>query len=437
MDEVPSLPTGTITFLLTDVEGSTGLWEVAPEAMLAALCRHDELFEQAVSEHGGAHIRPRGEGDSRFAVFGSAADAVAAALALQRAFLAEPWPTPRPIAVRVGLHTGEAQLREGDYYGSAVNRCARLRDLGHGGQTLLSEATETLVRDALPDGAVLRDLGTHRLRGLSQPERVFHLSALDLPSHFPALASPTARPHNLPVHRSALIGREREIAEVRALLLRPDVGLVTLVGPGGTGKTRLATQVAAELLGQFQDGVCFVALAPIRDPSLVAATIGQALALPLDGARPPLEIVKGYVRERELLLVLDNLEQVLNAAPQFVELLAAADRLKLLVTSRVALRVSEERVYDVPPLSLPRHAPSSGGADAILALGQYEAIRLFVERTQAAHADFALTVANAADVVELCRRLDGLPWRSRSDSRSGAYGSREWSARCTNRSISV
>ena len=404
-----ALPTGTITFLLTDVEGSTPLWEQAPEAMRAALNRHDALFEQTVSEHGGAHIRSRGEGDSRFAVFPSASNAIRAALAIQRAFVAEPWSTPRPIKTRIGLHTGEAQLREGDYYGSTVNRCARLRDLGHGGQVLLSEATETLVRDALPDDAVLRDLGVHRLRGLTQPEHVFQLSTPDLPSDFPALTAPTVRPHNLPVHRSALIGREREIAEIRALLLRPDVGLVTLVGPGGTGKTRLATQVAAELLGQFREGVCFVALAPIRDPELVSTTIGQALAIPLDGARPPIEIVKSYLRDREVLLMLDNLEQVLDAAPQFVELLAVAGHLKLLVTSRVALRVSEERVYEVPPLTLPRHIPSTGGADAILALGQYEAIRLFVERAQAAHADFVLTTANAADVAGLCRRLDGLP----------------------------
>ena len=404
-----ALPTGTITFLLTDVEGSTPLWEQAPEAMRAALTRHDALFERAVQDHGGTHIRSRGEGDSRFAVFPSAAEALAAAFAIQRVFAVEEWPTPRPIKIRIGIHTGEAQLREGDYYGSAVNRCARLRDLGHGGQTLLSGATEALARDALPDGVELRELGTHRLRGLTQPERVFQLSAPDLPSEFPALTSLTTQLHNLPMHRSALIGREREIAEVRSLLLRPDIGLVTLVGPGGTGKTRLAIQVAGELLDNFRDGTYFVALAPIRDPNLVAATIGQALSLPMDGGRPPLDIVKSFLHDRELLLVLDNLEQVLDAAPQFVELLAAADRLKLLVTSRVALRVSDERVYDVPPLTLPRHLQSIGGADAVLALSQYEAIRLFVERAQASRADFALTSANAADVVELCRRLDGLP----------------------------
>ena len=403
------LPVGTITFLLTDVERSTALWEQAPEAMRLALSRHDALFEAVVHDHGGTHIRPRGEGDSRFAVFTGAVDAVATALAIQRAFAAEPWPTPWPLRVRIGVHTGEAQQKDGDYYGQAVNRCARIRGIGHGGQTLLSEATEALVREALPGDAQIRELGVHRLKDLTQPERIFQLAAPDLPTEFPALTSLDVRVHNLPVHRSALIGREREIAEIRTLLLRPDVGLVTLIGPGGTGKTRLATQVAAELLDRFEDGACFVALAPIRDSALVAATIGQALSVPMDGGRPPLDILKSYLRDREMLLVLDNLEQVLDAAPQFVELLDAASRLTLLVTSRVALRLSDEREYAVPPLGLPDRAQTLDGADAVSALGQYEAIRLFVERAQAVRSDFTLTSANAAGVAELCRRLDGLP----------------------------
>jgi predicted ATPase/class 3 adenylate cyclase/DNA-binding CsgD family transcriptional regulator len=409
MGAVALLPTGTITFLLSDIEGSTALWEQAPEAMRLALSRHDALFEAAVLNHDGVHIRPRGEGDSRFAVFQGASDALAAALAIQRAFATENWPTPRPIAVRIGIHTGQAELRAGDYYGSAVNRCARIRGIGHGGQALVSESTETLVRDALPDGAQLRDLGVHRLRDLTQPERVFQLLAPDLPARFPPLTSLNSRLHNVPSHRSALIGREREIDEIRALVLRPDVGLVTLIGPGGTGKTRLASQVAAEMIDQFEDGVCFVGLAPIRDPALVAATIGQALSVSMDGNRPPLEAIKSYLRDREILLVLDNLEQVLDAAPQFVELLGAAERLKLLVTSRVALRISDEREYEVPPLELPDRSRPVDDADGVLALSQCEAIRLFVERAQSVRVDFAFTGANAADVAELCRRLDGLP----------------------------
>src|SRR4051812_38555029 len=214
------LPSGTVTFLLTDVEGSTALWEQAPEAMRAALARHDTLFEAAVRDHNGVHIRPRGEGDSRFAVFPSAPNAVSAALAIQHAFASEVWPTPRPISVRIGLHTGEAELRDGDYYGSAVNRCARLRGVGHGGQILVSEATAALVRDGLPHGASLLDCGDHRLKDLTRPERVSQLVAVDLPSDFPPLHSLDALPNNLPVLRTPLIGRDSELEEVRGLLLR-------------------------------------------------------------------------------------------------------------------------------------------------------------------------------------------------------------------------
>src|SRR5687768_5818244 len=247
------LPSGTVTFLLTDVEGSTALWEETPEAMRAALARHDALFEAAIRDHDGTHIRPRGEGDSRFAAFASAPDAIAAALTIQRSFGAEPWPTPRPIKVRIGLHTGEAQLRDGDYYGSAVNRCARIRGLGHGGQTLLSEATTALVQDNLPEDASLLDLGAHRLRYLTRPEQISQLSAADLPADFPPLASLDVRPNNLPVQTTSLVGREQEMARIRELLVQDGVRLLTLTGPGGTGKTRLGLQIAADLIDRFAD----------------------------------------------------------------------------------------------------------------------------------------------------------------------------------------
>src|SRR5687768_13080792 len=237
---MPELPTGTVTFLLTDIEGSTALWEQHRDAMRQALVRHDVLVEQLVAEHHGQVVRPRGEGDSRFAVFARATDAVAAAAALQQAFHAEPWPTPTPLRVRMAVHTGEADFRAGDYYGSAVNRCARLRAVAHGGQTLVSLSTEELVRDHLAPGLDLHDLGAHRLRDLIRPERIFQLVVLGLPSDFPPLKTLTLRRTNLPLQRNPLIGRAHELTAVRQLLMRDEVGLVTLTGTGGTGKTRLA-----------------------------------------------------------------------------------------------------------------------------------------------------------------------------------------------------
>jgi predicted ATPase/class 3 adenylate cyclase len=398
------LPSGTVTFLLTDVEGSTALWEEAPEAMPAALARHDALFEAAVAEHRGVHIRPRGEGDSRFAVFDSAPDAIAAAIGIQRALAAEPWPTPRPIKVRIGIHTGEAELRDGDYYGSAVNRCARLRNLGHGGQVLLSEATTVLTREQLPRGATLLGLGQHRLKGLTQPEHVFQVAVPDLPSDFPSLVSLDARPNNLPTHPTALLGRERERAEIRALF-QGDTQLVTLTGPGGTGKTRLSLQVAADLLDDFEHGVFVVELASIVDPVLVSSIIAQVLGLRDVGGRPVLDRLKEYLRTRTVLLVLDNFEQILAAAPVVADLLASSSHLRMLVTSREPLRLRGEHEYAVPPLTLPdgRHPPTPE------VLREYAAIALFLERAMAIRPDFAVTSDNAPAIIEICTRLDGLP----------------------------
>jgi predicted ATPase/class 3 adenylate cyclase len=397
------LPSGTVTFLLTDVEGSTALWEEAPEATHVALARHDALFDEIVREHHGIHIRPRGEGDSRFAVFTSAPDAVATAIAVQRAFAAEAWPTPRPITVRIGLHTGEAEVRDGDYYGSTVNRCARLRGIGHGGQILLSEATAALVREGMSSGTRLLDLGLHRLKGLTQPERVSQLLAPDLPSDFPPLASLDARPHNLPTHPTSLLGREQELAEVRGLF-HGGARLVTLTGPGGTGKTRLGLQVAADLLDDFKHGVFLVDLAPISDPTLVGSTIAQALGVRDVGNRPVVDALQEYLRARSVLLLLDNFEQILSAAPVVSDLLAACPDLKVLVTSREPLRVRGEQEYAVDPLALPDDRAVT--PDAVLGS---PAVALFAQRARAIRPDFAVTSLNAAVVAELCRRLDGLP----------------------------
>jgi len=399
------LPSGTVTFLLTDVEGSTALWEDAPEAMRSALARHDQFFEAAIRAHRGTPIRPRGEGDSRFAVFASATDAVAAALAIQRGLTAEAWPTPRPIRVRIGLHSGEATLRDGDYYGSVVNRCARLRNTGHGGQVLLTEATAILAQDGLPIGGRLLDLGTHRLKDLTRPERVFQLEADDLPRDFPPLRALDSRPHNLPIVRSALLGREHEVDQARSLLLRDDVGLVTLTGPGGTGKTRLSMQVAAELIKRFADGVFLVNLAPIVDPTLVPSTIAQLLGVREMGGRPILESLNEYLREKHLLLVLDNFEQILSAATVVAEMLAASAGLKVLATSRAALEIRGEYELPVRPLALPDRRDSSDPVD----LASCPAVALFVERAAATRPEFALTAENALAIAEICARLDGLP----------------------------
>jgi predicted ATPase/class 3 adenylate cyclase len=411
----PPLPTGTVTFLFTDVAGSTRLWERHPEPMRRALARHDALIERLVARHGGAVVRPRGEGDSRFAVFPRATDAVVAAAAIQGALHAELWPPETPLRVRLALHTGEADLRDGDYYGSAVNRCARLRAIAHGGQALVSRATYDLTLDALPPGVALRDLGEQRLSDLARPEQVFQLVGPDVPADFPPLRSLDALPHNLPRQLTSFVGRERELQEVAALLGAHR--LVTLTGPGGTGKTRLALQVAADLLDASPDGVFFVPLAPVADPALVVPTIATSLGLREFGARPLLDALRDYLGDKRLLLVLDNFEHVVDAAPAVATLLAGCPRLAVLVTSRAVLCLSGEHDYPVPPLALPDAAvtqalsrePRANTALAVEQIAGAEAVRLFVVRARAARPDFALTPANAPAVAALCRRLDGLP----------------------------
>jgi len=404
-DQAQRVPTGTVTFLFTDIEGSTQLWEQHPAAMRQALVRHDALVEQIVVEHQGQVVRPRGEGDSRFAVFSRATDAIAAAAALQQALHAEPWPTPTPLRVRMALHTGEGDLRDGDYYGSAVNRCARLRAVAHGGQILISTATQELVRDALLTNVTLQDLGAHRLKDLVRPEQVFQLNIQALPTGFPPLKSLDAHPHNLPLQREPLIGRAREVADVVALLTRPEAGLVTLTGPGGIGKTRLSQHVAAELLEEFADGVWFVDLAPITDPALVLSTIAQTLGIKEVAGQAIAATLVSSLRAKHVLLVLDNFEQIVSAAPTLMDLLSASPHLHLLVTSRERLRLYDEYEYPVAPLALPdtQHLPP------LEHLSHYAAVALFLQRARVVKPDFGLTHLNAAAVVEICVRLDGLP----------------------------
>src|ERR1700688_2896527 len=380
------LPTGTVTLLLADVEGSTRLWETQPGEMTAAIARLNQAVSEIIATHDGVRPVEQGEGDSFVAAFTRASDAGTCALELQRAPLA-------PIRLRIGVHTGEVQLRdEGNYAGSTINRTARLRDLAHGGQTVLSGATEVMVLDRLPPDAWLTDLGTHSLRDLPRPERVVQLCHPDLVNEFPPLrTTTTVAAARLPVQLSSFVGRDVELTQLRELLAQNRV--VTLTGAGGVGKTRLAVQVAAQLAGEFGDGVWYVDLAPITDPELVAVTVARALGLPDQPGRSTMDTLLRFVRDRQLLVVLDNCEHLLDASADLVvAVLSGAARLTLLATSREAIGIAGEVGWRV----------------AALSLGD-EAIELFTDRARHARPGFTVNDGNAAAVGEICARLDGVP----------------------------
>ena len=401
---LPDQASGTFTFLFTDIEGSTRLWERFPQAMRHALERHDSILLSAVTDAGGQVIKTTGDG--LMAVFGSAAEAVRACLTAQRRLVAESWPETGALRVRMGLHSGVAQSREDDYFGPAVIRGARIMAVGHGGQVLLSGTAAALVADQLPDGAALMDLGAHRLKDLGRPEELFQLLHPALPRDFPPLATSDRRSHNLPVLASTFIGRDTELHQIRALLERESVRLLTLTGPGGIGKTRLALGVAAHEVDRFDDGPFFIDLSATRDAEAVLASIARTIGLTETADRPLLAELERQLSSQRVLLVLDNFEQVMAAAPAVVELLSGCPLLKLLVTSREALRVSGEHVYAVPPLSLPeagREPPS------VAELAGYEAVQLFVARARAVRSDFQLSEANSAAIADICQRVDGLP----------------------------
>ncbi len=399
------LPTGTVTFMLTDVSGSVRLWRQYPEGMRQACTRHDELIERIVDQHHGRVVRPRGEGDSRFIVFVRASDALGAASSIQHALTVEPWPMPEPLPVRIALHTGEADVRDGDYYGLAVNRCARLRDAAHGGQVVVSSVTASLAREHMPPDIGLRSLGRHRLRDLPEPDEVFQLVHADLPAEFPPLKSLSTSPHNLPVQLTSFIGRAGDLLELRERLLQRETRLLTLTGAAGTGKTRLALQLAEDTLAEFPRGVFFVPLAPLKDPNLLASTIGEAIGIREVAGQPLLTTLKDALQAQGLLLILDNFEHVMAQARQVGELLAACAGLKILITSREVLHLSAEQVAYVPgmPVPDPQTALSSDQ------LANFDSLRLFVERAVAADPSFTLDNDNAAVIADICARLDGLP----------------------------
>jgi predicted ATPase/class 3 adenylate cyclase len=375
----------TVTLLFSDIEGSTRLLQRTGDAYAGILSEHRRLLGEVFERHGAVHADA--EGDSFFVVFPSASEAAAAAEDGQRALAGHPWPEGNEVRVRIGIHSGEPRLVDGGYVGLDVHHAARVMAAGHGGQVLVSEATRTLLDERFE----LRDLGEHLLKDIAASERLYQLVVEGLPADFPALSTLGNRPTNLPAVPNPFIGRLRELEELSALLTRNDVRLVTLTGPGGTGKSRLAFQVATAVLEDFANGAFFVPLAPLRDWELVVPTVAQTVGLRERAGESSVAALTEYLHDRQMLLVLDNLEQVVAVGPALAELLASAPGLKVIATSRTPLNLSVERTYAVTPLALDESVP------------------LFAERARAAGADFTVTEENEAIVAEICARLEGLP----------------------------
>lgn len=389
-----------LTFLLTDVEGSTRLWERAPEEMRAALARHDAIIRAAITRHGGQHKQARGEGDSHFAVFGAPREAVVCALEVQRGLAREEWPAETPLLVRVGIHCGPAETRDDDYYGPTINRTARLRSIGHGGQTLVSGSVASAVGSLAELDVDLKDRGHQRLKDLEEPLRVFELTHPDLPDDFPPLNSLDGRRHNLPIQLTSFIGREYEMA-LLTKLVADSARVVTIAGTGGVGKTRLSLQVAAELVDSFPDGAWLVQLANVTEPSRIAREVLHAVGDPSETDTTD-DLVE-LLRPRQTLLVLDNCEQVVAGVADVVRAIAErCPHVAVLATSREPLAVPGEKLIRLAGMSVP-------ASDKDQFPDLYPAIRLFVERAQAVEPSFVLDDGDRAAVASVCRRLDGLP----------------------------
>jgi predicted ATPase/class 3 adenylate cyclase len=403
-----ALPSGTITFLFTDIEGSTRLWDKQPEKMKAALGRHHAILQNAIASHDG-HIFQI-VGDAFFASFQEAANAVYAALDAQRALQRENWDLPSPVLVRMALHSGAVEVLTPDNpagayaSGPTLNRTARVLSAAHGRQVLLTQATYDLLRDHRPKEVNLHDLGQRRLRDLTHPEHLYQLNSEGLKADFPPIKTLDVRPNNLPIQLTGFIGRKTEIAEIIHLL--GTARELTLIGTGGAGKTRLALQIAAELSDDFEGGVWFVDLAPISDSSLVIQTIATILGIREDPQQPLTDTLISYLRDRELLLILDNCEHLVNASAKITaSLLHTAPKLKIIATSREALHLEGENIYHVPSLQI----PDLGNLPPLEKLTQYEAVHRFIERAQAALPSFQATHRNAISLAQVCIRLDGIP----------------------------
>ena len=392
-----------MTYLFSDIEGSTRLWETDPDRIGPALARHDALAREIVLRHGGRVVKMTGDG--LHAAFDDASAALQAVVEIQSA-VALPPDGMLPLAVRCGLHAGIDQQRDGDYYGQAVNRAARVMQAAHGGQILLSQAVAERSAGRLPAGCALRDLGQVRLRDLTMPERVYQLQHPQLRSEFPPLRSLASTPNNLPQQVNAFIGRERELDEVRTLLSMPNVRLLTLLGMGGLGKSRLSLQVAAEVIDEYPDGVWFVELAPITDPRSVPQALASLLGVKEDAAGSLQDALLRYLRDKNALIVLDNCEHLVQACADLArQVLQFAPTVKLLASSRDALQTAGETVVHVQPLA----APDAGATITPAALAQIDAVRLFIDRATAVQPALRVTDKNAAAVAAICRRLDGIP----------------------------
>ena len=398
---MPNKPSGTVTFLFSDIEASTVRWEKNAGLMKIAFSRQEAIMRETMKSYEGYVYKM--VGDAFQVAFNTARDAVHAAVADQQSLQSEPWGEIGPIMIRMALHTGVVEERAQDYVGPVLNRVARLMSAGHGGQILLSQTTYELLRDDILMQVIITDLGEHRLKDLNHPEHIFQVSAPGINTSFPALITLNAYPNNLPLQLTSFIGRQSQINEILHLL--ESNRLVTLCGPGGTGKTRLAIQVASHVLSSFKHGVYFIDLAPISDPLLVSHAIAETLCIQENSNEPLVKSVIRFLYEKEILLVLDNFEQIIETAPLISDLLSSAPAIQVMITSRQPLRISGEQEYQVFPMN----TPELDELALINEFTQYEAIELFVRRSQSVRPDFEIADHNARAIAEVCTHLDGLP----------------------------